>query len=283
MKRGLGKGLGALLPGVETDEDNSVKEIKLIEIEPNKKQPRKDFDLEKLEVLSESIKIHGVIQPIIVKKLDNGFYQIIAGERRWRAAKLAGLKTIPVIVRDYEKKETMEIALIENLQREDLNPIEEAEAYKNLIEEFHIKQEEISQRVGKSRSAIANALRLLNLPDLLKQFVIEDKLSNGHARAILSVEDNSEQEKIAQKVIEEGLSVRQTEKLVKDYISNKRKKNISDKKNELSHIYIDLQERLSKDLGTKVKICPGKSKSKIEIEYYSDDDLERLIGLLKLK
>ncbi|MGE4283131.1 MAG: ParB/RepB/Spo0J family partition protein [Clostridia bacterium] len=280
VKRGLGKGLGALLPGMEIDEDNLIKEIKLTEIEPNKSQPRKNFDIERLEVLAESIKIHGVIQPIIVSKLENGFYQIIAGERRWRAAKLAGLKTIPIVIKEYEKKEVMEIALIENIQREDLNPIEEAEAYKNLMDEFHLTQEEISERVGKSRPAIANALRLLNLSDLLRQFIVEDKLSSGHARTILSVGDRSSQLKIANMVIKEGLSVRETERLVKKMASNNDKQK-DNKKNDLSHIYADVQDRLSKSLGTKVKIHQGKSKSKIEIEYYSDEDLERLMELLK--
>jgi ParB family chromosome partitioning protein len=279
VKRGLGKGLGALLPGVDTEEDSPIKEIKLTEIEPNKSQPRKNFDEEKLEALAESIKTHGVIQPIIVKKLESGFYQIIAGERRWRAARLAGLKTIPVIIKDYEKKEVLEIALIENLQREDLNPIEESEAYQNLINEFNLTQEEISARVGKSRSAIANALRLLNLPEGIKQLLIEDKISSGHARAILSIDNIELQIQVANKVVNEGLSVRETEKYVKALVSQKSKKNKKD--NKLSHVYIDIQNRMSQNLGTKVRIYPGANKSKIEIEYYSDDDLERIMNLLK--
>lgn len=279
VKRGLGKGLGALLPGVDTEEDSPIKEIKLTEIEPNKSQPRKNFDEEKLEALAESIKTHGVIQPIIVKKLESGFYQIIAGERRWRAARLAGLKTIPVIIKDYEKKEVLEIALIENLQREDLNPIEESEAYQNLINEFNLTQEEISVRVGKSRSAIANALRLLNLPEGIKQLLIEDKISSGHARAILSIDNIELQIQVANKVVNEGLSVRETEKYVKALVSQKSKKNKKD--NKLSHVYIDIQNRMSQNLGTKVRIYPGANKSKIEIEYYSDDDLERIMNLLK--
>lgn len=279
VKRGLGKGLGALLPGVDTEEDSPIKEIKLTEIEPNKSQPRKNFDEGKLEALAESIKTHGVIQPIIVKKLESGFYQIIAGERRWRAARLAGLKTIPVIIKDYEKKEVLEIALIENLQREDLNPIEESEAYQNLINEFNLTQEEISARVGKSRSAIANALRLLNLPEGIKQLLIEDKISSGHARAILSIDNIELQIQVANKVVNEGLSVRETEKYVKALVSQKSKKNKKD--NKLSHVYIDIQNRMSQNLGTKVRIYPGANKSKIEIEYYSDDDLERIMNLLK--
>jgi len=187
---------------------------------------------------------------------------------------------IPVIIKDYDDKELIEVALIENLQREDLNPIEEAEAYYNLMHEYQLTQEEISERVGKSRSAIANALRLLNLPDSIKQMLIEDKITNGHARALLSIEEKDLQEEVAHKIIEEGLSVRQTEKLVKSLTSGKKKSESRKKEERLSHVYVDLEDRLSKSIGTKVRIYPGKNKSKIEIEYYTDDDLERIVKQL---
>lgn len=279
-KKALGKGLGALLTDIDTEEKDVIKEIKITEIEPNKSQPRKNFDADKLEKLAESIKTHGVIQPIIVKKMDLGFYQIVAGERRWRAARLAGLKEIPVIIKDYEKREIIEIALIENLQRQDLNPIEESEAYQNLIDEFHLTQEEISTRVGKSRSAIANSLRLLNLSEPLKQLLIEDKISSGHARAILALDDKELQWQVAEEVVNKGLSVRETEKYVKDLVSGKFQRKVQKQVNELSPIYKDIQNKLSQRLGTKVAIHPGKTKSKIEIEYYSDEDLERLMKIL---
>ena len=279
-KQALGRGLGALLPSMDMDEDNKdIREIKLTEIEPNKAQPRKSFDSEKLELLADSIKNHGIIQPIIVKKLDSGFYQIIAGERRWRAARLAGLKSIPVVIKDYDKKEVMEIALIENLQREDLNPMEESEGYKNLMDEFNLTQEEISERVGKSRSAIANSLRLLNLSDHLKEMLVDDKLSSGHARALLSLEDKQIQLKAAEKIIDEGLSVRETEKLVKSLMQEKNEKSIK-KIEEIDHHYSDIENKLSQCLGTKVKIHNGKNKGKIEIEYYSHDDFDRLLAVL---
>ncbi|NLY44299.1 MAG: ParB/RepB/Spo0J family partition protein [Clostridiaceae bacterium] len=279
-KKVLGKGLGALLPELDNEKEGVIREVRISEIEPNQSQPRKRFDEEKIESLAESIRTHGIIQPIIVKRLETGFYQIIAGERRWRAAKIAGLKMIPVVVKDYDKRELIEVALIENLQREDLNPIEEAEAYYNLMQDYQLTQEEISARVGKSRSAIANALRLLNLPDSIKQMLIEEKITNGHARALLSIEENDLQEEIANKIIDEGLSVRQTEKLVKNLLSGKKKSVSQKKEDELSHVYVDLENRLSEKIGTKVRIYPGKNKSKIEIEYYTDDDLERIINQL---
>jgi len=277
-KRGLGKGLGALLPMVESEDENVIREIKISEIEPNKNQPRKKFDEEKLEKLAESIKTHGVIQPIIVKKQPSGFYQIIAGERRWRAARLAGFKSIPAVIKDYSQRDIMEIALIENLQREDLNPIEESEAYRNLLEEYGLTQEEISSRVGKSRSAIANSLRLLNLPGEIKQMLIDDKLTSGHARALLTIENPELQKEIANKIVNEQLSVRETEKIVKRYGKNKNKERQKEE-NHLIHYYTDLENNLSKRLGTKVKIHAGKKKGKIEIEYYSNDDLERLLNI----
>ena len=282
VKRGLGRGLGALLPDIDDNESRDIREINIIEIEPNKSQPRKNFDQDKLEALAASIKEHGIIQPIIVRKLESGFYQIIAGERRWRAAKIAGLKKIPVIIKDYEDRHAMEIALIENLQREDLNPIEEAKAYKDLLEEFNLTQEEISQRVGKSRSAIANSLRLLNLPEEIQQMLIENLLTMGHARALLSLESKELQLKAAHEIIDKMMSVRETEKYVKKLVENKEKKAENHNRNKhLLHVYVDIQNKLSQYLGTKVRIQPGKTKSKIEIEYYSDEDLERLLSLLQ--
>ena len=279
-KKVLGKGLGALFDNVGMDDESAINEIKLTDIEPNRAQPRKNFDEEKLELLSESIKIHGVIQPIIVKKLETGFYQIIAGERRWRAARLAGLKAIPAVVKDYSQKEIMEIALIENLQREDLNPIEESEGYKKLMDEFSLTQEEISARVGKSRSAIANALRLLNLSDEVKKLLTENKISTGHARAILAVDGIALQKEVALKVISDQLSVRQTEKYVKNILITQAQKSVLKQENKNSHYFIDIENTLSQSLGTKVKILSGKKKGRIEIEYYSNDDLERLLKLL---
>ncbi len=280
-KKALGKGLGALLSNIEQDEEGLVNEIRLSEIEPNKAQPRKSFDEQKLMDLSESIKLHGVIQPIIVKKTDNGFYQIIAGERRWRAAKMAGILNIPVVVKDYSNKEVMEIALIENIQRQDLNPIEESEAYKRLLDEYSLTQDEVSKRVGKSRPAIANSLRLLNLPDDIKDMLIEEKITSGHARSILSLDSIELQKAAVDKIIKEDMNVRQTEKLVKKIFEARetKKRKVGDK-NILAN-FSDIENRIANVLGAKVKIYPGKNKNKIEIEYYSNDDLERLLRLLK--
>jgi ParB family chromosome partitioning protein len=280
-KKALGKGLGALLSNIEQDEEGLVNEIRLSEIEPNKAQPRKSFDEQKLMDLSESIKLHGVIQPIIVKKTDNGFYQIIAGERRWRAAKMAGILNIPVVVKDYSNKEVMEIALIENIQRQDLNPIEESEAYKRLLDEYSLTQDEVSKRVGKSRPAIANSLRLLNLPDDIKDMLIEEKITSGHARSILSLDSIELQKAAVDKIIKEDMNVRQAEKLVKKIFEARetKKRKVGDK-NILAN-FSDIENRIANVLGAKVKIYPGKNKNKIEIEYYSNEDLERLLRLLK--
>ncbi len=280
-KKALGKGLGALLSNVEYNEEGMIKELRLTEIEPNKAQPRKKFDDQRLRELSESIMLHGIIQPIIVKKTENDFYQIIAGERRWRAAKLAGLSRIPVVVKEYTNKEVMEIALIENIQREDLNPIEESEAYKRLIDEYNLTQEEISKRVGKSRPAITNSLRLLNLPEEIKDLLVEDKISSGHARCILSIEDKSLQKAAADKIIKEDMNVRQTEKMVKKIAETgtTKKRPVADR-NVLAN-FTDIESRISNFLGTKVKVYPGEKKSKIEIEYYNNDDLDRILRIFK--
>ncbi|MDO6354281.1 ParB/RepB/Spo0J family partition protein [Caloramator sp. CAR-1] len=273
-KSALGKGLGALIPDAE--KDSNVFEVEVSKLFPNEDQPRKKFDEEKINALAESIKVHGVIQPIIVKR-EGDFYKIIAGERRWRAAKIAGLKKVPVVEKELSDREVMEISLIENIQREDLSPIEEALAYKRLMEEFQLTQEEIAERVGKSRSAIANTLRLLNLDDRVIEFINDGKLSEGHGKVIVSIEDKEKQYLIAKKVVEEGLNVRQTEKLIKE-INNKK---VKKEKKIVAH-YKDVEEKLQMFFGTKVKINNNKNKGKIEIEYYSEDDLQRILELLNI-
>ena len=284
-QKGLGKGLGALF---NTDdviesvlEGQGVLELKITEIEPNKNQPRRKFDEEKLEALAESIKEYGVLQPIVVKKLETGFYQIIAGERRWRASRMAGIKKIPAIVKEYDLKASKEIALIENLQREDLNPIEEAEGFAELMEEFNLTQEELSQKTGKSRPAIANSLRLLNLPKEIKQYLIEGKISSGHARAILAVEKKETQLLLAQKVISEEMSVRQIEAYINQIQKKPTVKKKSAKELELERYILSLEDNLSSAFGTKVKIHHGKNKGKIEIQYYSNDDFDRIMKMIK--
>ena len=275
LKKGLGRGLNTMISSVDLEpKDNIVSQLNIIDVEPNKDQPRKNFDKESLEALSGSIKEIGVILPIIVIKTPSGRYQIIAGERRWRAAKLAGLKTIPAIVKNYDDKEAAEVALIENLQREDLNPIEEAKGYKSLIDGFSMTQEEISKRVGKSRSAVANSLRILNLPNEVIKYLISGEISQGHGRALLAIEDNSLKIEIAKRIIKDGLNVRQVEALVK---SLSEKKPVKKKKPTQLDIEIkSLEEKFEKTLSTKVKIKHGTKKGKIEIEYYGNDDLERI-------
>jgi len=293
-KKGLGRGLKSLLGTEDIPKESSdiisppkgendlpVTEIKLSLIEPNRKQPRKKFDKEKLEALSESISEHGVIQPIIITPSDNGMYTIIAGERRWRAAKKAGLKQIPAIVRDYSEIEAAQIALIENLQREDLNPIEEAAGYRSLMDEFSLTQEDISKRIGKSRSAIANSLRLLSLGDEISELLVSGALSTGHARALLSLENEELRLEAAQIIINDGLNVRQTEKLVKK-LSNSRPKRPAPEVDELLMVQLEeISQSLRDKFGTNVTITNGAKKGRIEIEYYSSDDLDRIIGLLQ--
>ncbi|SEF98345.1 chromosome partitioning protein, ParB family [Caloramator fervidus] len=271
----LGKGLGALIPDAE--KDGAVFEVDITKLFPNEEQPRKRFDDEKINSLAESIKAHGIIQPIIVKK-EGDFYKIIAGERRWRAAKIAGLKKVPVVEKDLTDREIMEISLIENIQREDLTPIEEAMAYKKLMEEFNLTQEEIAERVGKSRSAIANSLRLLNLDERVIEYINNGDISEGHGKIIASIEDKEVQYQLAKKIVEEGLNVRQTEKIVRELNSKKQKKET--KNNNV--YYKDVEEKLQMFFGTKVKINSGKNKGKIEIEYYSEDDLQRILELLNI-
>jgi ParB family chromosome partitioning protein len=287
VKKGLGKGLDIMIPEriIETEEpktENVSREtlVHISDIEPNKSQPRKKFDEDALQELAESIKQYGVIEPLIVQKRDK-YYEIIAGERRWRAARIAGLKEVPVIIKDYTPQEIVEIALIENIQREDLNPIEEAMAFHRLIQEFHLKQDELAERVSKSRAAVTNSMRLLKLDERVQQMLIDDMLSGGHARAILPIEDNEKQYNTACKIFDEKLSVRETEKLVKQLLSDKPQKQLAATR-ENDFIYRDLEEKIRKIVGTKVSIQQKqKNKGKIEIEYYSEDELERIIELFE--
>ena len=289
VKRGLGKGLDVMIPQRITETESAVEDnvsretyIPINEIEPNKSQPRKKFDQDTLQELAESIKQYGVIQPLIVQKRDK-YYEIIAGERRWRAERLAGLKEVPVIIKDYSPQETVEIALIENIQREDLNPIEEAQAYQRLIKEYSLKQEELAKRLSKSRTAITNSLRLLKLNKRIQQMLIDEQITGGHARALLSLEDQDLQYEIACKIYNENLSVRDTEKLVKKLLDGKAEKETAAAKEEEKEDYIiyqALEEKLKIILGTKVSIKrKQKNKGKIEIEYYSDEELERIIEM----
>lgn len=279
-KNVLGKGLDSLIPeNIKVEKNESAgKEllIRISDIEPNKEQPRKKFDEDALNELAESIKQYGIIQPIVVTKPKNGFYEIIAGERRWRAAKLAGLKEVPVIIKDYSDIEIVEIALIENIQRENLNPIEEAIAYKRLLTEFNLKQDEVAERVSKSRVAITNSMRLLNLDERVQEILINEMISMGHARALLGIEDGDEQYNLAMRVFDEKLSVRDIEKIVK--AKNNKKKVEKPKEKEV--LYQDLEEKLKSIFGTKVTINNKGNKGKIEIEYYSKEDLERIYDLI---
>ncbi|MBQ3543732.1 MAG: ParB/RepB/Spo0J family partition protein [Lachnospiraceae bacterium] len=287
-KKGLGKGLDKLIPVSEVKTitksnkisdivENGILQVKINKVEPNRTQPRKNFDEDALSELSESIKQFGIIQPLVVQKKDD-FFEIIAGERRWRAAKLAGLKEVPVIVKDYSEQEVVEIALIENIQREDLNPIEEAQAYKRLLTEFNLKQDQLAERVSKSRTAITNSMRLLKLTDEVQQMIIENIISSGHARALVVIEDEKLQLQIATKIMDERLSVRETEKLVKSIISPKQKKIVPEIENKF--VYEDIENKIKEIVGTKVKVNhKANGKGKIEIEYYSNAELERIYDL----
>lgn len=276
-KRGLGRGLEALIPIVEKDEEN-VQEIDIKKIVANEKQPRRGFDESKLEELADSMKQHGILQPVILRKKGNK-YELVAGERRWRAAAKAGIEKIPAIVRELNDSDVMEIALIENLQREDLNPIEEAMAYKSLMDDFGLTQEELSKRVGKSRSQIANTVRLLNLDKEIQDLVYENKLTAGHARALLSIQDSKERLKLANMISKEALSVRQTEQLVKKLV-DERSKAKKHKPKEINPVIIDVTERLQRTLGTRVKIKGNEKRGKIEIEFYSSEELERILEII---
>ena len=294
-KKGLGaKGLGInALINTEMEDmktskpakkktEEAVLELDLDMIEPNRKQPRKYFDETALEELAASLKAYGMIQPIVVKKVGD-YYEIIAGERRWRASKIAGLKKVPVIIKKWEEGEAFEAALVENLQREDLNPMEEAESYQRLQEEFGLSQEKIAEKVGKSRSAITNSLRLLQLDPRVRQFVVENKLTGGHARTLLPVTNGDEQFELAEYIIDEGLSVRAVEALVKAHLTQKPAEKEDEVSEDAKREYRAIEDDLKSLFSTKVKVKPmGKrNKGKIEIEYYSDEDLERLLALLK--
>ena len=280
-ERGLGKGLGALLgdTSLQTQESGSVY-LPISQVEPGLNQPRKQFDQAALDDLADSIREHGIIQPLTVRRLSSGYYQIIAGERRWRAAKLAGLHEVPAVIIEADDRKVMEIGLIENLQREDLNPMEEADGYLVLKEEFGLTQEEIAKRMGKSRPAIANALRLTGLPVLLREMVVDGDLSAGHARALLSLPRVDLQEKAAQQVISQELTVRQTEALVKKLQEEEKPQKA--KPVDEQRIYLDeIEKNLSSRLGRKVSIAAGRKKGKIELEYYDLEDLEALLALLE--
>ncbi len=272
----LGKGLGALIPEPEAEGERRLFYCGIEEIHPRRSQPRKHFDEANLLELAETIKEKGILQPLTVRKVEEG-YELLAGERRWRAAQKAGLKEVPVILREADEREALEISLIENLQREDLNPIEEAEGYRHLIEEFGISQEEVSRRVGKDRSTITNALRLLKLPPDIKNLLIQNRITPGHARAILSIESLEKQKELCDAILKKDLSVRETEALAKRMSErSKTKKTLEKRKEELLNQLQSLQDTLRKHLGTKVKIQPKGKKGKIEIEYYSFEDLERI-------
>lgn len=274
-KRGLGKGLEALIP-TEVKSSENVREIDVKEIKANDNQPRKRFSQESLDELAQSMKEHGVLQPLILRKKKD-FYEIVAGERRWRAAVKAGINKIPAVVREISDAEAMEIALIENLQREDLNPLEEAIAYKRLMEEFKMTQVELSKRVGKSRSQIANTVRLLNLDEAILEMISDNKLTAGHGRALLSVEDKKEQIQLANKIIEGDLSVRQVEEMTKKKAVEKQNKREA---REINPVFVEITERLQRALGTKVRVKGSEKRGKIEVEFYSEDELERLLEIL---
>lgn len=294
VKKGLGKGLDSLIPDkknvksadINKSSSNLVNEspktgeqmMKINKVEPNRDQPRKKFEEDALLELADSIKQFGVLQPLLVRKRDD-YYEIIAGERRWRAAKMAGVKEVPVIIKDYTEQEIVEIGLIENIQRENLNPIEEAMAFKKLLEEFNLKQDEVAERVSKSRTAVTNSMRLLKLDERVQQMIVDDMISTGHARALLAIDNREQQYELANKIFDEKLSVRETEKLVKD-IKNPKKEKVK-KPVENLLVYKNLENRMKEVMGTKVSISSkGKGKGKIEIEYYSDDELERMYEMI---
>ena len=297
-RNGLGKGLDSLIPDrsdkavkkpvkqeniTQPEKQGVVNEsgemlVKINQVEPNREQPRKDFDEDALLELSDSIKQFGVLQPLVVQKKKD-YYEIIAGERRWRAAKLAGLKEIPVIIKNYTDQEIVEISLIENIQRENLNPIEEAMAYKRLLEEFSLKQDEVAERVSKSRTAVTNSMRLLKLSEKVQRMIVDDMITTGHARALLAIDDEEQQYILANKIFDEKLSVRETEKLVKALKNPKKEQKIE--KVEHTFIYDNLEEKMKNIIGTKVNVSPkANGKGKIEIEYYSEDELERIFDLI---
>lgn len=291
VKRGgLGKGLDSLIPDHKTVKTTEKKKpeveekkegeqlVNINKVEPNHEQPRRHFEEDSLLELADSIKQFGVLQPLIVQKR-NDYYEIIAGERRWRAAKMAGIKEIPVIIKEYTKREAVEIALIENIQRENLNPIEEAMAFKRLLTEFSLKQDEVAERVSKSRTTVTNSMRLLKLDERVQQMIVDDMISTGHARTLLAIENHEEQYNLANKIFDEKLSVRETEKLIKELKNPKKEKEKKVVENDF--IYKDLEEKMKTVMGTKVHVnSKKKGKGKIEIEYYSDEELERIFELI---
>ena len=311
MKKGLGKGLGALIPGIGEEssfadldeilggavavkkmektssskkEDNSgIKSVSIMNVEPCRGQPRTSFDENSLNELANSIKTYGIIQPIIVRAINNDRYEIIAGERRWRAAQIAGLKKIPIVERILDNENMMELALVENLQRVDLNPIDEALGYKTLIEKYKCTQDEIAKKIGKNRSTISNSLRILSLPDSIKELVETGDLSYGHARALTALKEENKQKEITEKIIKKDLSVRSTEKLIKSMQKpieeNRSTKVISE---EMKIFLQNVERKLENKFGTKVKILPSKNKNKIEIEYYTNRDLGRILEVLDI-
>ena len=280
-KFALGKGLGALIPEesiVEEKSNNLL--IPLNKIKSNSDQPRKNFDSDKIVELAESIKHHGIIQPLILKKVEDE-YIIVAGERRWRAAKSLGLKEVPAIIMDLSDKQVLEISLIENIQRQDLNPIEEAMAYKKLLSDFKLTQEELSKRIGKSRTAITNSMRLINLDERVQVYLIEGVISEGHGRALLAISDGDKQYELSQRVIDEKLSVREIERIVKSILTDNEKPKEKANK-ELNSYYRDIKDRLQEYFGTKVNLSNKKNRGKIEIEYYSEEDLQRILDIINL-
>ena len=290
-RKGLGKGLDSLIPDNKSVKVTTTPEkpeetvkygeqmLKINQVEPNREQPRKHFEEDALLELADSIKQYGVLQPLLVRKRKD-YYEIIAGERRWRAAKLAGVKEVPVIIKEYTEQQAVEIALIENIQRENLNPIEEAMAFKKLLTEFNLKQDEVAERVSKSRTAVTNSMRLLKLSEKVQQMIIDDMITTGHARALLAIDDEEQQYLLATKIFDEKLSVRETEKLIKS-LKNPKKQVKVVKTVENAFVYDDLAEKMKRVLGTKVSISPkGNGKGKIEIEYYSDDELERMFEMI---
>lgn len=290
-KTGLGRGLNTLIPSAPVKDTESEKILKkeeqikseimvpILKVEPNPNQPRRQFDDDSLQELADSVKQYGILQPLIVKKHDK-FYEIIAGERRWKAAKLAGLKEVPVLIRDYAENEIVEIALIENIQREDLNPIEEALAYKRLMEEFSLKQDQVAAKVSKSRAAITNSLRLLKLDQRVQNLLSEEMITTGHARTLLAIEDPDQQYETAMKVFDEKLSVREIEKLVKQ-MSKKKKETPKEENKVQEFLFANIEESLKQALGSKVNIKNRNNKGKIEIEYYSKEELDRLVDMLR--
>ena len=280
-KFALGKGLGALIPDeIEVNKEETNLLVPLNKIKNNSEQPRKAFDNEKIAELAESIKHHGIIQPLILKQKGNN-YIIVAGERRWRAAKMVGLKEVPAIIMDLSEKQVLEISLIENIQRQDLNPIEEALAYKKLLSDFNLTQEVLSKRIGKSRTAITNTMRLINLDERVQQYLIDGIISEGHGRTLLGIDNADLQYEIAQRVIDEKLSVRELERVIKKVSLEQDEKN-EKKFKELNPYYKDIRDKLQNYFGTKVSLSNKKNKGKIEIEYYSEEDLQRILDIINI-